>query len=132
MLSLTLFPALSLHSLQLRRVLAAAQASRPQRLAHRLTYSMFAMVIPAVLQPWPGRRMVNVSLPQAMTRRYVYGTQQLEIICAPINALTWSPDSKRLASASDDKTVQLWDATTGNLIFTYYGHNGQVNTVVWS
>ena len=28
-------------------------------------------------------------------------------------ALSWSPDSKRIASGSLDKTVQVWDAMTG-------------------
>jgi WD40 repeat protein len=30
-----------------------------------------------------------------------------------IRGVTWSPDGKRLATASDDKTVRVWDAQTG-------------------
>lgn len=32
---------------------------------------------------------------------------------AGISTLAWSPDSQTLASGSDDKTIRLWDATTG-------------------
>src|SRR5947209_1123557 len=49
-----------------------------------------------------------------------------------IHALAWSPDGKSIASASDDATVQVWNATTGRTIFTYRGHRLGVKTVAWS
>ena len=36
-------------------------------------------------------------------------------------AAAWSPDSKRIASAPYDRTVQVWDATDGTHVFTYRG-----------
>src|SRR6266536_1937877 len=49
-----------------------------------------------------------------------------------VNSIAWSPDGKRIASASDDGTVQVWDADTGKRVLTYRGHAGPVTTVVWS
>ena len=49
-----------------------------------------------------------------------------------VNALAWSPDGKVLASASRDKTVRLWDATTGQQRFELVGHGESVRSVAWS
>src|SRR5215472_2820052 len=34
-----------------------------------------------------------------------------------VDMVAWSPDSQRLASASDDGTLQVWEATTGRLFW---------------
>jgi HEAT repeat protein len=49
----------------------------------------------------------------------------------PAVALTWSPDGVYLA-ASNNEFVQVWNATTGKLVFTYRGHSDGVNDVAWS
>ena len=46
--------------------------------------------------------------------------------------VAWSPDGKRIASGSGDKTVQVWDAADGGNAFTYRGHTSSVWGVVWS
>ena len=51
---------------------------------------------------------------------------------APVNAVVWSPDSTRIASASDDTTVQVWDALTGNNPYTFKDHITPVETLAWS
>jgi WD40 repeat protein len=51
---------------------------------------------------------------------------------AYVETLAWSPDGKRIASGSGDKSVQVWDAVTGGHAFTYRDHTGAVWAVAWS
>ena len=49
-----------------------------------------------------------------------------------VESVTWSPDGKKLASASRDGTVRIWDATTGKEVLTLTAHNGAAVSVAWS
>jgi WD40 repeat protein len=49
-----------------------------------------------------------------------------------VNGVAFSPDGRRLASASHDKTVKVWDAATGQVMLTLKGHAKDVNSVVFS
>ena len=49
-----------------------------------------------------------------------------------VNFVDFSPDSTRLASASKDKSVKLWDTTTGACIATLWGHEDPVLFVKFS
>jgi WD40 repeat protein len=49
-----------------------------------------------------------------------------------VYSVAWSPDGTRLASASGDRTVRVWDAPNGALQATYQGHTQRVYGVAWS
>jgi WD40 repeat protein len=49
-----------------------------------------------------------------------------------INGLAWSPDGRRIVSASDDGTAHVWDLDTEEPLAIYRGHIGSVNVIVWS
>ena len=49
-----------------------------------------------------------------------------------VTALAWSPNGKWFASASYDKTVQVWEAASGRQLLTYKDHRDRVNALAWS
>ena len=51
---------------------------------------------------------------------------------ATVNALTFSPDGRWLASAGADKTVRLWDPIMGSELRTLAGHSEGVDAVAFS
>jgi WD40 repeat protein len=49
-----------------------------------------------------------------------------------VTAIQFSPDDSKLASASLDKKVMVWDASTGTRLHTLGGHSGGVTAVQFS
>ena len=49
-----------------------------------------------------------------------------------INKVIYSPDGTRLATASRDHTVKVWDAAKGKDLLTLKGHGGNVKSVAYS
>jgi eukaryotic-like serine/threonine-protein kinase len=44
----------------------------------------------------------------------------------------WSPDGKRFASGSNDRSVRIWQAASGTLVATLTGHSDQVTSLAWN
>jgi WD40 repeat protein len=44
-----------------------------------------------------------------------------------VNSCSWSLDSSKVVSCSNDKTVRVWDVSSGECIVTLTGHNNTVS-----
>jgi WD40 repeat protein len=62
-------------------------------------------------------------------------TMERAVVCGHADwvlQVAWSPDGRRLASASRDRTVRIWDAHDGSKLTVLRGHNDRVRGVAWS
>lgn len=51
---------------------------------------------------------------------------------AGINDLEWSPDSRLIATASDDRSIRVWDVDGGQMVKLLRGHTSFVFCLAWS
>jgi len=47
-------------------------------------------------------------------------------------SLMWSPDGSRTAAAMGSSVVKVFDALTGNTLYTYRGFSGKIDAIAWS
>jgi len=76
---------------------------------------------------------VEVWLFRSASRRFSnLSSRTLQGHTGPIRSVAFSADGKRLASASDDGTIKLWNTATWEEILTLKGHTGPVRCVAFS
>lgn len=68
-----------------------------------------------------------IDIPVGFKYRNTISSKGSSFLC-----LHWSPDGQMLATGSMSNTVQLWNATNGELLRTFPTHGGEVRTVAWS
>lgn len=103
----------------------------PQRRSHRrlyITLSVAAILVVFLLL------FTNIGGDAAFVAHFATPPQHFTYSghSDDITAVAWSPDGKRIASASSDHTAQVWDASDGRHVLTYRGHSDGVLTLAWS
>jgi WD40 repeat protein len=73
-----------------------------------------------------------ISIRPTLSEEWSACLQTLEGHSGDVNSVAFSHDSTRLASASYDSTVKIWDASTGACMHTLKGHSNEVTSVAFS
>lgn len=85
--------------------------------------------IPNILQPGGASTPTRALFPKVGGSKVLYTYRGHR---SGVNALAWSPDGKQIASAAMDRSVKVWDITSGIDLLTYRGHSRVVWNILWS
>jgi WD40 repeat protein len=100
-----------------------------QTYASALLFSPTASLIRQLFQH---EELEGVTIKPGMSDSWSACLQTLEGHSNWVSSVVFSHDSTRLASASDNRTVKIWDASSGACLQTLEGHSGLVSLVVFS
>ena len=103
----------------------------PRRRSHRRLYTILGIVVILVAILFI---FTNVGNDVAFIGHFVTPPQHFTYSGHSdyVSAVAWSPDGKRIASASGDHSAQVWDASNGGHVLTYRRHSADVLTLAWS
>jgi WD40 repeat protein len=54
------------------------------------------------------------------------------VLYREVSSVSFSPDGKQVASGSYDKSVKIWETSTGTCVSTLTGHSSAVRAVTWN
>lgn len=88
----------------------------------------------AAFNPTNGNQVVTASQDNMSTVWNLNTENSMPLLghTGSVQKITFSSDGKYVATASEDRTAFIYDASTGNLITKLVGHNGPVNSVAFS
>lgn len=109
----------------------------PERALYRIGTARTPTERPPLLALTPdGKTLVaNASDPRAVILWDVAAGRELHILSGhefEVTSAAFSPDGKRLATASRDWTVRLWDVASGKHLAALENESTEVNAVAWA